>query len=111
MLVNSREEENQEVRPRPPDAPDGTWRMKQADMDRVRNIANASNASRARTFVMYCGTIKSSRNHWPPLLVSPQRWNHPLDTEDRLPQLNRPAASATVISLNAAQGLSQHYDH
>ena len=34
----SSEETHQEIQPRPPDAPDGTWRMAQEDVDRVQEF-------------------------------------------------------------------------
>jgi succinate dehydrogenase / fumarate reductase iron-sulfur subunit len=45
---------------RPPDATDGTWRMAQSDIDRVRNFASASNASCAGR-LSCCAIIISTR--------------------------------------------------
>src|SRR5471032_257979 len=61
--------------PRPPDAPDGTWRMQQEDVIACRNSASASNVFSARTSAMCCATITSTKNSsarafW----FTPPRW-------------------------------------
>src|SRR5712691_7213370 len=47
-------------RPRPPDAPDGTWRMETSIA--CRNSGNASNAFFARTFATSCAITRCTTN-------------------------------------------------
>jgi len=49
-------------KPRRPDAPDGTWRMHQEDIDRVQEFRNASNVFFARTFATCCAIIRCTTN-------------------------------------------------
>ena len=49
-------------KPRRPDAPDGTWRMHQEDIDRVQEFRNASNVFFARTFATCCAIISCTTN-------------------------------------------------
>ena len=49
-------------KPRRPDAPDGTWRMHQEDIDRVQEFRNASNVFFARTFATCCAIIRCTNN-------------------------------------------------
>src|SRR5229473_918832 len=53
--------------PRPPDAPDGTWRMKQADIDRVQEFRKCIEPR----FLIHVAALEM----------------HPLDTEDRIEEL------------------------
>ena len=50
------------LKPRKPDAADGTWRMQQEDIDRRKSSASASSASCARTSATCSATITSTRS-------------------------------------------------
>jgi succinate dehydrogenase / fumarate reductase iron-sulfur subunit len=76
-------------KPRAPDAPDGTWRMDQVDVDRVQEFRSASSASCARTSVTCCATTRSmtSSSGRVTSVYAAALEMHPLDTEDRLRDL------------------------
>ena len=78
-------------KPRPPDAPDGTWRMKQGDIDRVQEFRKCIECFLCQDV---CHVL---RNHHkqdefigPRFLVYAAALEmHPLDTEDRLAELKQ----------------------
>jgi succinate dehydrogenase / fumarate reductase iron-sulfur subunit len=78
-------------RPRPPDAPDGTWRMAQADIDRVQEFRKCIECFLCQDV---CHVLRDHRLHnefiGPRYLVhSAALEMHPLDVEDRTEDLRR----------------------
>jgi len=76
-------------KPRPPDAPDGTWRMTQSDADRVQEFRKCIECFLCQDV---CHVLREHRLHeqfiGPRLLVYAAALEmHPLDTEDRVPAL------------------------
>ncbi len=76
-------------RPRPPDAPDGTWRMAQADADRVQEFRKCIECFLCQDV---CHVLREHQLHekfiGPRLLVHAAALEmHPLDVEDRVPTL------------------------
>jgi succinate dehydrogenase / fumarate reductase, iron-sulfur subunit len=77
--------------PRPPDAPDGTWRMAQADIDRVQEFRKCIECFLCQDV---CHVLREHNKHeefiGPRYLVYVAALEmHPLDTEDRLPELRQ----------------------
>jgi succinate dehydrogenase / fumarate reductase iron-sulfur subunit len=80
-----------EFTPRPPDAPDGTWRMAQADVDRVQEFRKCIECYLCQDV---CHVLRDHRLHeefvGPRFLVHAAALEmHPLDTADRVPALRR----------------------
>jgi succinate dehydrogenase / fumarate reductase iron-sulfur subunit len=78
-------------RPRPPDAPDGTWRMEQADVDRVQEFRKCIECYLCQDV---CHVLRDHHLHdrfiGPRFLVHTAALEmHPLDTEDRLAELRQ----------------------
>jgi succinate dehydrogenase / fumarate reductase, iron-sulfur subunit len=76
-------------KPRPPDAPDGTWRMAQADVDRVQEFRKCIECFLCQDV---CHVLREHHLHerfiGPRLLVHTAALEmHPLDTENRLGDL------------------------
>jgi succinate dehydrogenase / fumarate reductase iron-sulfur subunit len=76
-------------RPRPPDAPDGTWRMAQTDVDRVQEFRKCIECYLCQDV---CHVLRDHRLHaefiGPRFLVHVAALEmHPLDVEDRLDEL------------------------
>jgi succinate dehydrogenase / fumarate reductase iron-sulfur subunit len=76
-------------KPRPPDAPDGTWRIDQADVDRVQEFRKCIECFLCQDV---CHVLREHQMHeqfvGPRLLVYAAALEmHPLDTEDRLRDL------------------------
>jgi len=76
-------------KPRPPDAPDGTWRMQQADIDRVQEFRKCIECFLCQDV---CHVLRDHRKHeefiGPRFLIYTAALEmHPLDTEDRLEEL------------------------
>src|SRR5690242_1203848 len=76
-------------KPRPPDAPDGTWRMGQEDVDRVQEFRKCIECYLCQDV---CHVLREHHLHdrfiGPRFLVHTAALEmHPLDTEDRLPEL------------------------
>jgi succinate dehydrogenase / fumarate reductase iron-sulfur subunit len=76
-------------KPRAPDAPDGTWRMQQADVDRVQEFRKCIECYLCQDV---CHVLREHRKHGefigPRFFVySAALEMHPLDTEDRLGDL------------------------
>ena len=76
-------------KPRPPDAPDGTWRMAQADVDRVQEFRKCIECFLCQDV---CHVLREHHLHeefiGPRFLVYvAQLEMHPLDTEDRMEEL------------------------
>ena len=76
-------------RPRPPDAPDGTWRMAQADVDRVQEFRKCIECFLCQDV---CHVLRDHRRFegfaGPRFLVHVAALEmHPLDTEDRTEEL------------------------
>jgi succinate dehydrogenase / fumarate reductase iron-sulfur subunit len=76
-------------KPRPPDAPDGTWRMAQEDVDRVQEFRKCIECFLCQNV---CHVLREHHLHerfiGPRLFVYTAALEmHPLDMEDRLPEL------------------------
>jgi len=76
-------------RPRPPDAPDGTWRMSQLDVDRVQEFRKCIECFLCQDV---CHVLRDHGKQeefiGPRFLVHTAALEmHPLDVEDRLPDL------------------------
>jgi len=77
--------------PRPPDAPDGTWRMSQADVDRVQEFRKCIECFLCQDV---CHVLRDHHLHeefvGPRYLVHVAALEmHPLDTADRVPELRQ----------------------
>ena len=78
-------------KPRKPDAPDGTWRMQQSDIDRVQEFRKCIECFLCQDT---CHVLRDHKLHdeyiGPRLLIyNAQLEMHPLDTEDRLDDLKK----------------------
>lgn len=78
-------------RPRPPDAPDGSWRMAQEDVDRVMEFRKCIECFLCQDV---CHVLRNHRKHaefiGPRFLVHAAALEmHPLDVEDRTDDLRR----------------------
>jgi succinate dehydrogenase / fumarate reductase iron-sulfur subunit len=78
-------------KPRPPDAPDGTWRMAQADVDRVQEFRKCIECFLCQDV---CHVLRDHHMHdqfiGPRFLVYAAALEmHPLDVEDRLGDLRK----------------------
>jgi len=78
-------------KPRAPDAPDGTWRMQQEDVDRVQEFRKCIECFLCQDV---CHVLRDHHKHeefiGPRYLVYTAALEmHPLDTEDRLPELKQ----------------------
>ena len=78
-------------KPRPPDAPDGTWRMAQADIDRVQEFRKCIECFLCQDV---CHVLRDHHKHeefiGPRYLVHVAALEmHPLDTENRLDELKQ----------------------
>src|SRR4030095_6203561 len=78
-------------KPRPPDAPDGTWRMAQEDVDRVQEFRKCIECFLCQDV---CHVLRDHHEHeqfiGPRLLVYTAALEmHPLDTLDRTPELKK----------------------
>jgi len=78
-------------KPRPPDAPDGTWRMAQSDVDRVQEFRKCIECFLCQDV---CHVLRDHHMHsefiGPRFLVYTAALEmHPLDTEDRLDDLRK----------------------
>jgi len=81
----------QPFQPRPPDAPDGTWRMGQADVDRVQEFRKCIECFLCQDV---CHVLRDHHKHeefiGPRFLVHVAALEmHPLDTADRLEELKK----------------------
>ena len=77
--------------PKAPDAPDGTWRMSQGDVDRVQEFRKCIECFLCQDV---CHVLRDHHKHdefiGPRFLVYTAALEmHPLDTEDRLPELKQ----------------------
>jgi succinate dehydrogenase / fumarate reductase iron-sulfur subunit len=77
--------------PRPPDAPDGTWRMAQPDIDRVQEFRKCIECFLCQDV---CHVLRDHHKHdefiGPRYLVHVAALEmHPLDTEDRIAELRQ----------------------
>jgi succinate dehydrogenase / fumarate reductase iron-sulfur subunit len=82
-----------EFTPRPPDAPDGTWRMQQADIDRVQEFRKCIECYLCQDV---CHVLRDHHKQdefiGPRFLVFVAALEmHPLDTQDRVPDLKKAA--------------------
>ena len=78
-------------KPRPADAPDGTWRMQQEDVDRVQEFRKCIECFLCQDV---CHVLRDHHKHdefiGPRFLVYTAALEmHPLDTENRLPELKQ----------------------
>jgi succinate dehydrogenase / fumarate reductase iron-sulfur subunit len=76
-------------KPRPPDAPDGTWRMQQEDIDRVQEFRKCIECFLCQDV---CHVLRDHQMHesfiGPRFLIHVAALEmHPLDTEDRIQEL------------------------
>jgi succinate dehydrogenase / fumarate reductase iron-sulfur subunit len=81
----------QKFTPRPPDAPDGTWRMQQSDIDRVQEFRKCIECFLCQDV---CHVLRDHQKHeefiGPRFLVHAAALEmHPLDTADRIPELRK----------------------
>jgi succinate dehydrogenase / fumarate reductase iron-sulfur subunit len=81
----------QQFTPRPPDAPDGTWRMQQSDIDRVQEFRKCIECFLCQDV---CHVLRDHQKHeefiGPRYLVYAAALEmHPLDTADRVPELKQ----------------------
>jgi succinate dehydrogenase iron-sulfur subunit len=79
-------------KPRPPDAADGTWRIAQEDVDRVQEFRKCIECFLCQDV---CHVLREHHLHeefiGPRLLVYAAALEmHPLDVEDRIPELRKP---------------------
>ena len=101
-------------KPRKPDAPDGTWRMQQADVDRVQEFRKCIECFLCQDV---CHVLRDHHKHdefiGPRFLVHTAALEmHPLDTEDRVPRAaRRRTASATATSPSAAPRSARRTSH
>jgi len=77
--------------PRPPDAPDGTWRIQQSDVDRVQEFRKCIECFLCQDV---CHVLRDHHKHeefiGPRYLVYAAALEmHPLDTADRVPELKQ----------------------
>jgi succinate dehydrogenase / fumarate reductase iron-sulfur subunit len=81
----------QKFTPRPPDAPDGTWRMQQADVDRVQEFRKCIECFLCQdVFHVLRDHAKHEEFIGPRFLVYAAALEmHPLDTADRVPELKQ----------------------
>src|SRR3954454_19365049 len=77
--------------PRPPDAPDGTWRIAQSDADRVQEFRKCIECFLCQNV---CHVLRDHRKH--DEFIGPRFFVHtaqlemnPLDTADRIPDLKK----------------------
>ena len=89
LLEFSGEEKNQAVQAAPPDAPDGTWRMQQEDIDRVQEFRKCIECFLCQDV---CHVLRDHQMHdkfiGPRFLIYVAALEmHPLDTEDRIEEL------------------------
>ena len=77
--------------PRPPDAPDGTWRMQQSDVDRVQEFRKCIECFLCQDV---CHVLRDHHKH--DEFIGPRFITyvaalemHPLDTHDRVPELKQ----------------------
>jgi succinate dehydrogenase / fumarate reductase iron-sulfur subunit len=80
-----------EFKPRPPDAPDGTWRVAQEDVDRVQEFRKCIECFLCQDV---CHVLREHHLHdefiGPRLLVYAAALEmHPLDAENRIPELQK----------------------
>lgn len=78
-------------KPRPPDAPDGTWRMAQEDIDRVQEFRKCIECFLCQDV---CHVLRDHNKHdefiGPRFLIYTAALEmHPLDTENRIPELRK----------------------
>jgi len=78
-----------QFKPRSPDAPDGTWRMEQADIDRVQEFRKCIECFLCQDV---CHVLRDHQKHdqfiGPRFLIYVAALDmHPLDTEDRIEEL------------------------
>jgi succinate dehydrogenase / fumarate reductase iron-sulfur subunit len=78
-------------KPRSPDAPDGTWRIDQSDVDRVQEFRKCIECYLCQDV---CHVLRDHQKHdefiGPRFLVYAAALEmHPLDTEDRVPELRQ----------------------
>lgn len=84
-------EKIKKFKPRAPDAPDGSWRMQQEDVDRVQEFRKCIECFLCQDV---CHVLRDHHKHdefiGPRFLVYTAALEmHPLDTEDRLPELKQ----------------------
>src|SRR5690349_23945893 len=94
----------QQFKPRPPDAPDGTWRMQQEDIDRVQEFRKCIECFLCQDV---CHVLRDHHKHnefiGPGSSCMPLRWRCIRSTRPTASTSSRkPSASATATSQSAA---------
>ena len=102
-------------KPRTPDAPDGSWRMQQQDVDRVQEFRKCIECFLCQDV---CHVLRDHHKHeefiGPRFLVYTAALEmHPLDTEDRVPELKEASGIGLLQHHQVLhQGLPRaHHDH
>jgi succinate dehydrogenase/fumarate reductase-like Fe-S protein len=95
------------------DAPDGTWRMAQADVDRVQEFRSASSATSARTSATCCASTSCTSEFIGPrfLVYAAALEMHPLDVEDRTADLRARTEWALQHHEVLHQGVPRGHHH
>ena len=93
-----------QFKPRQPDAPDGTWRMAQEDVDRVQEFRKCIECFLCQDV---CHVLREHHLHeefiGPRFLVYTAALEmHPLDTEDRLHGLEQRAMASVIATSRSA---------
>ncbi len=91
-------------KPRKPDAPDGSWRMRQEDVDRSQEFRKCIECFLCQDV---CHVLRDHHMHdefiGPRFLIYTANLEmNPIDTDDRIPDLRRSMGSATATSPSAA---------
>ena len=89
--ISAVKQEIKPFKPRPPDAADGTWRMQQEDIERVQEFRKCIECFLCQDV---CHVLRDHHKHdefiGPRFLVHVAALEmHPLDTEDRVPELKQ----------------------
>ena len=102
-------------KPRKPDAPDGTWRMQQEDIERVQEFRKCIECFLCQDV---CHVLRDHHKHdefiGPRFLVHTAALEmHPLDTEDRIPELKQGLRHRLLQHHQVLhEGLpGEHHDH
>ena len=101
-------------KPRTPDAPDGTWRMAQEDVDRVQEFRKCIECFLCQDV---CHVLRDHHKHdefiGPRFLVYTAALEmHPLDTDDRVPELQEDARHRLLQHHQVLhQGLPRAHHH
>jgi succinate dehydrogenase / fumarate reductase iron-sulfur subunit len=99
LVEFSGKEKIKPFKPRPPDAPDGTWRMQREKTSSCSEFRNASNVFFVRGVCHVLLTTRCTTNSSDRFLIHVAALEmHPLDTEDRIEELRNTQGSVTATS-------------